>query len=107
MTALLNNLVRLIGGEIWDGTAAYAVAFSAIQGQNDSGANQPTFTPVIGGNDLLLAPMPITTTLKKSSVGINPSNYAVPAGTVMEGHAVAGSTGDAYDLKVQIIFVRP
>ncbi len=70
---------------------------------------QPNVTVLINGSavgtDNANTGLPVALVVQSTDVGINPLNYRVEYGDVIELATTAGGTGDASDLTVFLTFV--
>lgn len=92
----------------WRGKPAYLVHISHIVQALDSTV-QPNVTVLINGSavgtDNANTGLPVALVVQSTDVGINPLNYRVEYGDVIELATTAGGTGDASDLTVFLTFV--
>ena len=98
----------------WEGPPAYLVGFNVTCGEADSGASQPKVNVKVdsalvstadSNNGVQVSGTPGTWT-ECSAVAINTTNYAIIRGDAIEIRCTAaGTTGDAADLTVNLIFV--
>jgi len=93
---------------VWRGKPAYLVWIGCIVQTLDSSA-QPKINASIGGNKVSTDNggdgLPVALVLQSTSVGIDPANYKIENGDVIELETTAGGTGDASDLTVFLTFV--
>jgi len=93
---------------VWRGKPAYLVQIGHIVQTLDS-TNQPEVTASINGNvvgtDNTNTGLSVALVVQSTGVGINPSNYRIEYGDVIELETTAGGTGDASDLTVFLTFV--
>jgi len=92
----------------WRGKPAYLVHISHIVQALDSTV-QPNATVLINGSavgtDNANTGLPVALVVQSTGVGINPLNYRVEYGDVIELATTAGGTGDASDLTAFLTFV--
>lgn len=92
----------------WRGKPAYLVHISHIVQELDSTV-QPNVTVLINGSavgtDNANTGLPVALVVQSTDVGINPLNYRVEYGDVIELATTAGGTGDASDLTAFLTFV--
>jgi len=67
-------------------------------------ANGPINSGVVG-TDNTNTGLPVALVVQSTGIGINPSNYRIEYGDVIELETTAGGTGDASDLTVFLTFV--
>ena len=93
---------------VWRGKPAYLVQIGHIVQALDS-TDQPEVTASINsgvvGTDNTNTGLPVALVVQSTGVGINPSNYRIEYGDVIELETTAGGTGDASDLTVFLTFV--
>lgn len=93
---------------VWRGKPAYLVQIGHIVQTLDS-TDQPEVTASINGSvigtDNTNVGLPVALVLQSTTVGINPSNYRIEYGDVIELETTAGGTGDASDLTAMLTFV--
>lgn len=93
---------------IWRGKPAYLVQIGHIVQALDS-TDQPEVTASINsgvvGTDNTNTGLPVALVVQSTGIGINPSNYRIEYGDVIELETTAGGTGDASDLTVFLTFV--
>lgn len=92
----------------WRGKPAYLVHISHIVQALDSTV-QPNVTVLINGSavgtDNANTGLPVALVVQSTGVGINPLNYRVEYGDVIELATTAGGTGDASDLTAFLTFI--
>jgi hypothetical protein len=93
---------------VWRGKPAYLVQIGHIVQALDS-TDQPEVTASINsgvvGTDNTNTGLPVALVVQSTGIGINPSNYRIEYGDVIELETTAGGTGDASDLTVFLTFV--
>ena len=93
---------------VWRGKPAYLVQIGHIVQTLDTSA-QPKVTASINGSvvgtDNTNTGLSVALVLQSTSVGINPSNYRIEYGDVIELETTADGTGDASDLTAFLTFV--
>ena len=93
---------------VWRGKPAYLVQIGHIVQALDS-TDQPEVTASINsgvvGTDNTNTGLPVALVVQSTGVGINPSNYRIEYGDVIELETTAGGTGNASDLTVFLTFV--
>jgi len=93
---------------VWRGKPAYLVQIGHIVQTLDS-TNQPKVTASINGNvvgtDNTNTGLSVALVVQSTSVGINPTNYRIAYGDVIELETTAGGTGDASDLTAFLTFI--
>lgn len=95
----------------WNEAAAYCVGFDLITQVDDSGATQPNVNVTWGGNAISTAntaagPL-VAETWGGTVVDVSTTNYAVGRQEALEVSTVKGTNGDAMDLSLDIIMVKP
>ena len=93
---------------VWRGRPAYLVQIGHIVQTLDS-TDQPEVTASINsgvvGTDNTNTGLSVALVLQSTSIGINPSNYRIEYGDVIELATTAGGTGDVSDLTAFLTFV--
>lgn len=93
---------------VWRGRPAYLVQIGHIVQTLDS-TDQPEVTASINsgvvGTDNTNTGLSVALVLQSTSIGINPANYRIEYGDVIELATTAGGTGDASDLTAFLTFV--
>jgi hypothetical protein len=93
---------------VWRGKPAYLVQIGHIVQALDTSA-QPKVTASINssvvGTDNTNTGLAVALVVQSTGIGINPSNYRIEYGDVIELATTAGGTGDASDLTVFLTFV--
>ena len=98
---------------VWKKPKSYCVFFSAYSIVHDSGATHGNVNVMINSaavstTDTNKGPLIAANgTWYPTAVDINTSNYDINPGEVLEIQATKGSTGDASDLTVAMVFVTP
>ncbi|MBF0098651.1 MAG: hypothetical protein HQM05_15090 [Magnetococcales bacterium] len=92
----------------WRGKPAYLVHISHIVQALDSTV-QPNVNVLINGNavgtDNANTGLPVALVVQSTGIGINPSNYRIEYGDVIELETTAGGTGNASDLTAFLTFI--
>lgn len=98
---------------VWHKPKSYLVYFSAYSIVHDSGGthgnvNVMVNSAAVSTTDTNKGPLiAANTTWYPTTIDINTSNYDINPGEVLEIQATKGTTGDAEDLTVLMIFVTP
>jgi hypothetical protein len=108
-TALLTSDVKM--PVLWDLPTSYLVKFSAWSRIHDSGATHGGVSARINGTEINTTAggllMAADATWYSTVVDIAVAAYDINYGEALELTAVKGSTGDAADLCVRLVFVTP
>lgn len=106
-----NNVIANKAGYTfyWMLEAAKIVFVRALSNTHDSGATHGTVTVYAGSNNVLTSNLTISAdnTTVDSLVNINPDNYTIAGGDILECGVEAGSNGDAANLTLTIVAIQP
>lgn len=95
----------------WPGAIAYCVGFDYVESVADSGVTQPNVNVRWGGNRVSTAnggAGPLCTASElKTVVDIDTTNYVVSYGEAIEVECTKGTNGNASDLTIKVLMVKP